>query len=403
MADEVEVTRYAHLPKPLKISFIVLSTAGVGIAIFYLFGFSIRGQVLVNYAYYYLLVALYSACGFLILPARKKDKRRVPWYDLIAAALAFGIALYFFLHAWEIILISWVPSSTLNFVLGLIFSVLILEGSRRMTGRIYPAICLFFFVYPWFAEYMPGSLYGISFPFNRVVASNIFGAEGILGLPLQVMGNILIGFLVFSAVMIASGAGTFFLKIAIAILGRFRGGPAKVSVLASGLFGMLSGSIFSNIAAVGTFTIPAMKRIGYEPEFAGAVEACSSTGGVLMPPVMGAVAFVMAIFLGIDYGTVALAAVIPAILYYLGLLMQVDSHAAKIGLKGLPREEIPSLRSTLKEGWPFLTVLIFLSWWLLYIKWAALTPFYASALMVLLSFTNRKTMMTPRRFIDALG
>src|SRR5690606_21444611 len=186
------------------------------------------------------------------------------------------------------------------------------------------------------------------------------------------------------------------------IFGRYRGGPAKVSVVASAFFGSLSGSIFSNIAGTGAITIPTMKRIGYPPHYAGAIEACASTGGVVMPPVMGAIAFVMAITLGVDYAVVMVAAIIPSLLYYFGLLLQVDAYAARNNLRGLPRDQLPKAGRVLLRGWPFLLVLIFLVWGLLYKRWEYYAPWYACVLMIALSFLNRSTWMTPRRLWDTI-
>jgi TRAP transporter 4TM/12TM fusion protein len=186
-------------------------------------------------------------------------------------------------------------------------------------------------------------------------------------------------------------------------MGRFRGGPAKVAVLASGFFGSLSGSPVSNVVATGAVTIPTMKRIGYPPHYAGAIESCASTGGVIMPPVMGSIAFIMAVITGIEYAQILIAAFIPASLYYFGLLMQVDAYAGRVGLKGLPREEIPSMKKTLKEGWPYITVLAFLVFGLIYMRWGIITPIYASGLMFVLSFTRKETMMTPRRIVETIA
>jgi TRAP transporter 4TM/12TM fusion protein len=234
------------------------------------------------------------------------------------------------------------------------------------------------------------------------VAVHVFGDAGMIGLPSVIIGDILIGFLLFAGMLLATGAGEFFLKIAQAFLGGFRGGPAKVAVVSSGFFGSLTGSSLSNVVATGSVTIPAMKRMGYSPELAGAIEACASTGGVFMPPIMGAVAFVMAAFLNIEYRTIIIAAAVPSVLYYLGLLMQVDSYAAKNGLKGFSREELPAIKQTLKEGWIYLTVFFFLLWGLLYMRWEMYTPYYATALMFFLSFFRKKTMMTFTKIIEVL-
>jgi len=399
--EVAEITRYESLPASLKVLFIVLSSVGVGLAVFRIFHFSIMGHTLLDYGYYYLLIAIYLSCAFLILPARKKD-RRVPWFDLVAIILVFGIAFYFFLNSWEIMIRGWVPPSLSNFLLACILSLAVLEGARRMGGKIYLTIAILIGLYPLFADYMPGVLWGRSFSIIETVGLHVFGSEGLVGLPSRVMGDLIIGFLIFAGVLIASGAGDFFMKLATAVLGRFRGGPAKVAVVASGFFGSLSGSALSNVASTGSFTIPTMKRLGYPSHYAGAIEACASTGGVLMPPVMGAVAFIMCVVLGVEYAVIMVAAAVPAILYYWGLLLQVDLYAARAGLSRLPQEEIPSIRQTLREGWPFLFVLAFLVWGLAYMRWEAQAPFYASALMILLSFIRKETRLTPKRIVETI-
>jgi TRAP transporter 4TM/12TM fusion protein len=399
---QVTITRYDSLPPVLKICFIFMSTIGVALAVFYVFSFSIKGKTLLNVAYYYLLIAIFSSCVFLILPASKRQKKKLPWYDLVAAALTFVISMYFCLHSWDIAYIGWANPTSFNFVLGLILCPLVLEGGRRMAGPFYTGMCIIFGAYPLFASLMPGIFYGRSFSVVRTIGFHVFGSDGLVGLPTKVVGEILIGFLLFAGVLLASGAGKFFIDLALSILGGFRGGPAKVAVLSSGFFGSLSGSPISNVVATGSITIPTMKRLGYPAHYAGAIEACASTGGVLMPPVMGAVAFITCTLLGREYADVAIAATIPAILYYFGVLMQVDAYAAKVGLKGIPREELPSLRRTLKAGWPFIAVFIFLLWGLLYMRWEMMTPFYASGLLLILSYFSKKTMLTPKRIIDAL-
>jgi len=401
---KIEITRYDSLPKLLKLIVIVLTIFGIGIFILYIFMWSIGGWVLTGFMYYYLLYVTFFTCVFLTLPMRKKDRNRVPWYDLILAALVFGIFSYFAINAREIQGIGWLYDiSTPRVALASIIGLLALEAGRRMAGLPFAVICLFFGLYPLFAEHMPGLLWGFSKPFDYTIGSFAFSAKGILGLPSQVVGDKILGFLIFAGMLIASGAGRFFLNLATALMGQFRGGPAKVAVLSSGFFGSLTGTPISNIAATGAFTIPAMKRLGYPPYYAGAIEAVASNGGVIMPPVMGTIAFIMAILTDIPYAEIVIAAIIPAILYYWGLLVQVDAYAARVGLKGLPREQLPSLRKTLKEGWPYIVVLIFLVFGLLYMRWEAKAPVYASGLLFLLSFTRRETMMTPKRIVATLA
>ena len=400
-ALESEVTRYKRLPIYLKIIITTLATIGIGLCIFQTFTFSIAGRALFSISYYYALFAIFGACSFLILPARKKDKR-VPWYDVLAFALLFGILMYFAFHGWEIREVGWIPASTPHLIMAIITFVLIMEAARRMGGIAYCLVCLILGLYPLYSSILPGAFYAPFIPFQELMSFHIFGSVGIIGLPAKAVGELLIGYLVFGGVLMACGAGQFFLDIALAVLGRFRGGPAKVSVVSSCLFGMLSGSGAANIVADGMVTIPAMKRTGFEPHFAAAVEACASTGGALMPPVMGSVAFVMAVFLGVPYYVVAVSAFIPAIFYYWALMMQVDAYAARHNLKGLPREELPSLWDAVKKGWHFITVLLFLIWALVYLRMGATAPFHASWLLIVLSFAHKDTMITPRKFLHMI-
>jgi TRAP transporter 4TM/12TM fusion protein len=401
-----DMTRYDNLPRSLKVIIITLTIFGIVLFLFHVFGWRIPGWALTDVRYYYLIYACFTSCIFLILPMRKSErhKRKAPWYDLVFAGLTFGILVYFTIKTMTISSSGWMYATyAWDIVLATTFAILALEGGRRIAGIPFTIICLIVGIYPLFAEYLPGFLYGFGFSFNNLMATFVFGRQGMLGLPAEVIGEILIGFLVFAGMMLATGAGTFFLNFALAILGRFRGGPAKVAVLSSGFFGSITGAPMANIVATGSLTIPAMKRMGYPPHYAAAIEAVASTGGVIMPPVMGTIAFIMTIITNIPYSIIITAAIIPAILYYYGLLVQVDAYAAKAGLRGLPREDIPPILKTLKEGWPFIAAMALLVFGLVGADWGVLAPIYASVLMFLLSFTSRKTMMTPRRFIGALA
>ena len=404
---QTNMTRYDNLPKLLKVIIITLTIFGIAIFVFHVFGWKIPGWVLNDFKYYYLIYASFTTCVFLTLPMRKTErhKTKIPWYDLVFAALVFGISVYFSTRSGATVQYGWGESTAFvgDIVLATTFSILALEGGRRIAGIPFTIICLVVGVYPVFADYMPGFLWGFGFSFPDLMVASALGQQGVLGLPAEVMGEILIGFLVFAGMMLASGAGNFFLNFALAIMGRFRGGPAKVAVLSSGLFGSITGAPIANIVATGSLTIPAMKRLGYPPHYAGAIEAVASTGGVIMPPVMGTIAFVMTIITDIPYSVIISAAVIPAILYYYGLLVQVDAYAAKAGLKGLPRENIPPLLKTLTEGWPFIAALALLVYGLVGAQWGVLAPIYSSGLIFLLSFTSRETMMTPKRIIRALA
>jgi TRAP transporter 4TM/12TM fusion protein len=402
--DQIEIadnTRNKELPPYMKFGFFLFTLAGLVLAIIYIFGIVINGVVILNFAYYFLIFACFIPFIFLLMPAHKKTKG-IPWYDYGMAALSFGICIYFYANAWEIGVLGWIPAAPFNLVLGVLFILLIMEAGRRVGGAFYVIFSFLMGLYPLIAEHMPGVLWGKSFSLHDTLSYLAFGGTSLLGIPASALGELLIGFLLFAGVLIATGAGKFFLNLALALAGGFRGGPAKVAVLSSAFFGSLSGNVFANIVATGSITIPTMKRLGYPPHYAGAIEACASGGGAIMPPVMGLLAFVMCSFLGVEYVVVMVAAIIPSLLYFWGLLIQVDAYAAKTGLEGLPKKELPSFRATLKEGWPYLSVLAFLTWGLVYMNWSTKAPFYASALMLVLTCTRRETWLTPRRFFNTV-
>jgi len=404
-AVETTPTRYGSLPKPLRIFCLILWAFGIALFILYVSAWSIRGWQIGDTQYFYLLYLAFASCVFLTMPARKKDRIRLPWYDVVLATFIFGTCIYLVINAYEIQTIGWLPPhlDLPALILATILAVVAIESGRRMAGLPFAILCLIVGCFPFFADKLPGALWGVTLPFDHVMASFAYGMQGMLGLPAQVTGTILIGFLILAGMLIATGAAKFFLNLALALMGRYRGGPAKVAVIASGFFGSMSGATPANIVATGSITIPAMKGIGYPPHYAGAIEAVASNGGSIMPPVMGAIAFIMAILTDVPYTTVMIAAFLPAILYYWGLLVQVDAYAARTGLRGIPREQLPSLWETLKEGWHFVFVLAFLVFGLIYMRWGALAPVYSSGLLLVLSFTRRESMITPRKFIYILA
>ncbi len=221
--------------------------------------------------------------------------------------------------------------------------------------------------------------------------------KSIIGIPMQVVAELVIGFVIFGAVLVITKGSDFFIDLASALLGHRRGGPAKVAVVGSGILGSLSGSVISNILTIAPFSIPTMRRVGYPASYAAAIEACASTGATLMPPVMGTVAFVMASFLGVQYSTIVIAAIIPALLFYVALLFQVDMYAARTGLKGLPREEIPPIWPVLKSGWPYLLSLAVLIYVLMGLRMEARSPYYASAVMLIATSFRKETRLTLTR------
>ncbi|MAL97709.1 MAG: C4-dicarboxylate ABC transporter permease [Alteromonadaceae bacterium] len=391
-----EITRLGGLFSPQSMVFTLLCGIGLAVGAAYIFGVSFGGRGLLEAQYYWIFIGIFISAAFIASPARR-GQVKIPVYDIIAAVLALGISLWFSTKGWDIIEGGWsnVPG-------GIIMWLLMLEIGRRAGGTPFLLVILLLGLYPLLADRFPGLLMGIPYDFDQTIEAHIFRTEGMMGITTKIVAEIVLGFLVFAGVLIATGAGEFFIDLANAGFGKYRGGPAKVSIIASAFFGSLSGSIFSNIAGTGSITIPTMKRVGYPPHYAGAIEACASTGGVVMPPVMGAIAFVMAITIGVNYATIMLAAIIPSLLFYFGLLLQVDAYAARKGLVGLTPDQLPSARRALAKGWPFLLVLVFLVWGLLYMRWEYYAPWYASLLMVALSFLRRSTWMTPLRIFRTL-
>jgi TRAP transporter 4TM/12TM fusion protein len=389
--------RFQSLPLPIRIYVLATSFGGIAAAVIYIFGL----LPLLDLTYYFLLMAMYLPVAYLLIPAHKRETR-AGWLSYGPALAALAMTLFLASQGRTLAFQTWIPANQWQLAIAVVMFVLVMEAARRAGGTIFTCIVAFFAVYPVFAEYMPGMLWGPPTSLSRTVAFNVYSNDALLGVVTRVVGETLIGYLIMAALLVATGAADFFLKLAMALMGRARGGPAKVAVLASGFFGSLSGSIFGNVVSTGAVTIPSMRRAGFPGYYAGALEACASTGGMLMPPVMGAVAFIMADFTNTEYAVIVVAAAIPSILYYFGLYCHVDGYAAKAGLSGLPQHELPSVKETLKDGWPFVAVLLFLIWGLVFMRWERLTPFYASVLLIALTFLKRSLRLSPGKIPEVL-
>jgi len=340
---------------------------------------------------------------FLLFPARKRDrgkKNHVAWYDFILAAGSVLVGAYWPVTINE--LVNRVGRLTdLDFFVGLLAIVLVLEATRRTVGLPIMIIAILFMGYALFGPYMPGSLAHRGLELDRLVQTMFYTTEGILGTPLGVSSTFIFLFLLFGSFLIKTGVGDYFNDLGIAIAGRRVGGPAKVAIFSSALQGTISGSSVANVVTSGAFTIPMMKNLGYRKEFAGAVEASSSTGGQLMPPVMGAAAFLMAEFIGIPYAEVALAAVIPAILYFTGVWIVTHFEAKKTGLRGLTKEEMPDRKDIIKRLYlliPILSIIVLLMTGMS----VMLAALYSIVISIVVSAMNKKTRMGFKDFIDAL-
>jgi TRAP transporter 4TM/12TM fusion protein len=294
--------------------------------------------------------AMLAAClalTFLHLPVRRETKRvRVPWYDWTAAVAGFGAAGYIAVYYPTIVdLILLRPTDAV--IAGTVLFVLLLEALRRATGKALPIIIVCFVLYAVSADMMPARLEGRATDWRQLIAYLTFDVNAMLGIPIKIGTTIVVTFVLFGNLLTITGGSRFFTELALLVMGRFRGGSAKIAVVASALFGSISGSAVANVVATGVVTIPMIKKSGYAPHQAGAIEAVASTGGQLMPPVMGAAAFLMAEFLQIPYADVVLAALLPALLYYAALFIQADLEAARRGITRVPQADIPRARDVL--------------------------------------------------------
>jgi TRAP transporter 4TM/12TM fusion protein len=405
---EGEVTRVRKLTGVWRWLLVVATAATIFLCINQ--QFTLRffiGYTQLNTEYYYLLIVCMLPFTFVIFPGgTTAPLDRIPWYDALLFLSTAISGLYLMFNVRKAAELGWEFGGTPLPVMaaGLVMWVMLMEALRRTGGWSLLLSVLPFTVYPLFADARwLGPLKGTQSTVEQATAYHVLSSESLLGIPIQAFAETVIGFLIFGTALMMTGAGKFFINLAFALCGTFRGGAAKVGIFASGLLGMMSGSVVSNVLTAGTMTIPTMKRTGFTASYAGAIEACASTGAVLAPPVMGATAFVIAQFLNISYAEVAVAAIIPAALYYLALFMQVDSYAARHGLEGLPRHELPSAWATIKEGWYYILVVALLVVMLLHFKRESHAPFYATALLLVLNqLFSKEKRWTPKTIVDFL-
>jgi TRAP transporter 4TM/12TM fusion protein len=343
--------------------------------------------------------------SFFLWPARKgSPKDRVPWSDLALAALSLVCVGYMFRHYDYIVnrFPTAHPLAASDMVVGALAVLLVLEATRRTIGASLPIVAVCFIAYGLAGPWLPGVLRHKGLTVEILIDQTYFTTEGIFGTPLSVAGTYVILFIIFGAFLEKSGAGQFFMNFANAIAGGARGGPGKVSVVSSSLFGTISGSAVANVMVDGWLTIPMMKRTGFKPEAAAAIEAVASTGGQIMPPVMGAAAFVMAEFLGMSYTKVMIAAAIPAVLYYGALFAAIHFNAMKSGIRGIPKEELPDLKAIIwRQGHLFVPVLV-LFVFLIEGRTAVYAAMISSASVLVVSWLRRETRIGWRAALAAL-
>ncbi|MBC55287.1 MAG: C4-dicarboxylate ABC transporter [Gammaproteobacteria bacterium] len=387
------IGRYRELTKNWRVVMATLTALASMLAINQIFalGFFVDFTML-DGRYLYLITGLMLIMVFITFPSHRNNLNFVPWYDKIIMTAIAVIFSYFAWNAERIILDAWEYAAPVEgVVLALITWAIILEAGRRAGGWPIFCIVLVLSLYPTYADRMPDVIAGIGMPIHDVAIFHVLGEESLFGVALNSFAMLVFGFILFGVALQYTGGGPFFINFAFALLGHKRGGAAKVAIFSSGLMGSMSGGPITNVLTTGPLSIPAMRRTGFSRGYAAGVEACASTGGVLMPPIMGATAFVMASFLGVSYVTVAIAAIVPSLLYFYGLFMQIDAYAARNKLQGLPRDELPSLGKVFKEGWYFIAVFVVLTVMLVYMQREATAPFIATAaLLIINQFTMHK-------------
>ncbi len=338
---------------------------------------------------------------FLYPVSKKSNRKKISIIDLFLGIVAFCCMFYIIVFYKQLVMRAGI-TYTIDLIIGGIAILLILEAARRIIGLPMVIIAIIFILYAFFGESMPNLIAHRNVTVKQLVNHLFFTTEGIFGIPVGVSSTFLFMFLLFAAFIEKTGVGKLFIDIGNALAGWASGGPAKVAVVTSAFEGMVEGSSVSNVVGSGSFTIPMMKKLGYKPEFAGAVEATASTGGQIMPPIMGAAAFLMAEFLGIKYTQVAKAAIIPAFLYFMGVFAGVHFEAKKLGLKGMPRNELPKFKYImLQEGHLFLPLVAII--YLLVSGYSLQTVALGSIVIAILASMIRKsTRITVKDFFEAL-
>ncbi len=345
-------------------------------------------------------MALVILMGFLIYPAKKNNVREnyMPWYDVVMMALGTGSFLYFTFNANGIIQ-QGTKFEAYQIVIGIIGILALIEVTRRCVGI--PILCVagFFILYALF--------YGLTNPdfFGRVkyfVRNLFYTKTGIFSTPVDVCSKYIVIFIIFGAFLERTGISEFFIQLANSAAGKYSGGPAKVAVISSALCGMVSGSSVGNTVTTGSVTIPMMKDTGYKPEFAGAVEAAASTGGQIMPPIMGAAAFLMADFIGVPYSSILGRAILPAVLFFAGIFITVHLEAKRLGLSGIPKEKLPQLKQLLKRIYLLLPLIMLVVWVSGNFMTMQRAASFAIILAIIVSLFNKGNRITPKKFFDAL-
>ncbi|MEC5423948.1 TRAP transporter permease [Virgibacillus sp. C22-A2] len=353
--------------------------------------------------------AIHMAVGmaliFLLYPTFKKQERsRVPVYDWFLFALSLLSAGYLIYEYTAIVTTRGGIPNTFDIVMGILTVILVLEAARRVTGIILPILALIFLAYPFISHFnwLPNMLMTRPFDLGDIFGQMYLKTEGLFSTAIGASVQFIFLFILFGAFLVKSGMGQLFNDLAMALAGRQKGGPAKVAVISSGFMGSINGAAVANVVGTGSFTIPLMKKIGYHKNFAGAVEASASVGGQILPPIMGASAFIMAETTGIAYGTIALAALLPAVLYFLAVIMQVHFRAGKKNLKGIPKADLPRVKEVMKERGHLLLPIVGLVAMLYLSIPIGFAAFYTILLTIIVAALRKTTRMSIKDVLEAM-
>lgn len=362
----------------------------------------IRLLQMVNIKHHAIHVGMVLVLGFAIYPAFKKSSRNsIAWYDWICIAVSAVMPVYVFYRYMDWISTGFRPT-TMDMIMGVALILLVLECSRRISGPALSILSIIFLIYGHYGRSFPGVFRHRGYAWDRIVPYLTTDISGIYGSSVKVSATFIVLFIIFGEVMNKCGMGQFFNDTANALAGHTKGGPAKVAVLASGFLGSINGSAVANVVTTGAFTIPLMKKTGYSKEFAGAVEATASVGGQLLPPIMGAAAFVMAETLGVKYPVIIKAAVLPALIYYLGIIIQVQMRATKDHLHGIPKDQLPRLGQVMKDQGHLLIPIAFLLYMLIWSgKTVIMGAFWTIMVTIIVAEFRSSSRMSIKDISDA--
>ena len=341
-------------------------------------------------------------------PVRFKNYHLTDFYNITCTIIAavFGTLLTYETRADYALSYVLNGASDFDVVIGTVIIILVLICARRTTGNILTLICLIFILYAVWGQHLPGLLTHKAYKWRSIIDVIVFTSEGLFGQPLSISSSYVASFVMFGSFLAITGAGQWFIDMAYSLTGRLRSGPAMTAVVSSAAMGTISGTGVAIVVTTGSFTIPLMKSCGYSAKIAGAISATASTGGQIMPPIMGAGAFILAEMIGVPYGKVAIAAILPAVLYFLAVAFQVDFEAGRLGLHGLPADKLPPRMKTFKEGWLFLIPILVLIWALCIVSYSAnYSALYAIAVILVIGFTfkMRGERLTIKKVFEAIA